>query len=226
MKNKLTIIILSAIYLVSLVIGYSVAGLRKANNNPSTNTHQDNWILVRVDDMTIDHPQLVSVWVMLVSYGPGPQIFFKPLYTSDSTSPEAIALGRLFSVSANRQISTKFYQALDQLNIQRSGLVILDNEGFNAIVTWLGGSPVSAQANASALIIPITSNLPILESPAYHEVCVNLRETVSVSLDRLHWQTVIPNHLMPYPGLDILAETVSKILNSPSPTHCEVLPAS
>jgi hypothetical protein len=226
MKKKYSLVILIAIYAVCLIAGFSFAGLRRAEAGTPTpdGNRQSNWILVRVDDMSIAHPQLVSVWGMFLSFTPGPQVFFKPIYTPDTTSAAALKLAGLFKVNGDRTISTNFIQELDHLNIQRSGMVIIDDTGFKSFTSWFTSTTLAAQTD---LLVPPTGWAPILkESPeiqAYQRICTSLRAADSPRSQGLDWRSMVPNHILPQPDLKSLAGLWEKIIASDIQAHCEVI---
>jgi hypothetical protein len=226
MKKKTTLVLFIAIYAVSLIAGFSFAGFRRAEAGTPTpdGARQTNWVLVRVDDMSLAKPQLVSIWGMFLSFTPGPQVFFKPIYSPDITSAPALKLAGLFNVNADRTISTDFIQELDRLNIQRAGMVIIDDTGFQSFTSWFNSTPVAAQAN---LLVPATGWSPILrESPeiqSYRRICASLQAPASPRSQGLAWRAMVPNHILPQPDLKSLTDLWEKIIASNIQAHCEVI---
>jgi hypothetical protein len=226
MKKKYSLLIFIAIYAASLIAGFGFSGFQRAEVGTPTpdGARQSNWVLVRVNDMSLASPQLVSIWGMFLSFTPGPQVFFKPIYTQDTTSAPALKLAGLFNVNADRTISSDFIQELDHLNIQRAGMVILDDTGFQSFTAWFNSTPAAVQTD---LLVPATGWAPILkESPeiqTYHRICTSLQAPNSARSQRLDWHAMVPNHILPQPDLKSLAGLWERILASNMPAHCEVM---
>jgi hypothetical protein len=225
MKKRLPILIFSVVYLVSLVAGFSFAGMRQeaAGNTLAAASLQDNWILVRVDDMTLEHPQLVSVWAMFLSFAPGPQIFFKPIYAADWKQTSYSSLSDSFTVSAERSISDNFIRELDRLNFHRSGLLILDDLGFQSFSAWINPSQVAGKLSP---FIPVTNQeqaqLVTPEVQSYQAICAALVQK-SPRTQALSWQSLYPNHVLPHPSLESLVSMWERIISANQETHCEVI---
>jgi hypothetical protein len=226
MKKKISSLIFIAIYLVSLMAGFTLAGIHKAQAaTPVVNgNRQANWIFVRVDDMTTDRPQLVSIWAMFMSVAPGPQVFFKPIYSADTTSASAQKLARSFSVNVDRTISNDFIQELDRLNIQRTGMVIIDNTGFQAFSSWFNSNAAASQPN---VFVPNTGK-PIAAKPgpevqSFQQICATIQSPGGPRSQSLAWHSLVPYHILPHPNIDKLVELWDKILSSSAPGHCEVI---
>ncbi|MDO8971377.1 MAG: hypothetical protein Q7U74_11860, partial [Saprospiraceae bacterium] len=79
MIKRHSAIILGVIFLVSWAAGFVFAGVNRGiTSTPSAEeSRQANWILIRVNDLTLENPQLVSVWGMFLTFSPGPHMFFK-----------------------------------------------------------------------------------------------------------------------------------------------------
>lgn len=225
MKKKLPILVFIVVYLVAMVAGFSFAGIRQASAETQRGVEilQDNWILIRVDDMTLEHPQLVSVWAMFLSFSPGPNIFFKPIYTSDLKQSAYSSLSDLFTVTADRAISDKFIQELDRLNFRRSGLVILDDLGFQSFTSWFNSS---LTASGTIPFVPNTGKGQTLamspEVQSYNAICSALVEK-SPRTQALAWQSLYPNHVLPHPSLESLGNMWQRIITVNEEARCEVI---
>lgn len=227
MKKRLTALIFCAIYLVSLTTGFVFAGVnRAAASTPSAaELRQANWILIRVNDMTLEKPQLVSVWAMFLTFSPGPHIFFKPIYSSDWVNAASSTLATKFSVSSiDRTLSSKFIAEIDRLNIRRTGLVILDDDGFQNFTSWFQPNNSDSKVDSSWLI-PTTGNTVSKNSEmlAYNQVCAALEMNEQLNPADIAWNKVVPNHILPHPNLESLAELWSQVMLSSTPAHCEVI---
>ncbi len=224
MTKKLTLPFFIAIYLLSLAGGFGFAGVRKANAiapAPSSN-RQSSWIMVRVDDMTIEQPKLVSVWAMFLTFSPEPQVFFKPLYSNETSTNKYPDLEKVFNVSADRTISADFIKELDRLITYPSGMVILDDIGFKSFSSWF--MPPAIVSNMRPFV-PQTGSSRVMggETNDYKQICQSLENTIRPSLSSLPWMNMFPNHILAYPSLQGLTSLWEKLILSNLKAHCEVI---
>lgn len=223
MKKRLPYILISAIYILSLGLGFGFAGLRQVNAKSfqEADPRQANWIVVRVDDMQVEQPQLVSIWGLFLTFSPGPQLYFKPFYSFDVISDPKSEFARLFSVTPDRELSISFLKSLDRLNIHRSGLVILDNEGFQKFSEWFSQPPDAAQ-----IFIPVveTAASGALEFKAYQKICTSLKSTNAVRSRELPLQSLSPLHLLSHPSLESFMNLWGRVVDSNITPHCDVFP--
>lgn len=223
MKKRLPYILISIIYIVSLGFGFGFAGLRRvaAKAPPVTDTRQANWIVVRVDDMSLEYPQLVSIWGLFFSFSPGPQVFFKPIYSFDQNIERKSDFARLYSVTPDRALSENFVQGLDRLNIRRSGLVILDNEGFRQFNAWFQQPVEVARPMGSP---PGQISAGSIEANSYQQICSTLESPDTARPHELPWQNLFPLHLISRPSLESLINLWARVVDSNITPHCEVMP--
>ena len=226
MTKKLTLPFFIAIYLISLAAGFGFAGIRQANAiTPATKTHEQiSWFLVRVDDMTIEQPRLISVWVMFLTYSPGPQVFFKPLFASDAATNKYPDLGEVFSVSADRTISSAFMKELNQLISHQSGMVILDDIGYKSFTSWFTQPVLSNDTRPFVPKTGIVNTQPFGgELENYGQICRTLENTSRPNLANLPLWKLFPNHLAAFPTLQSLTNLWGRLILSNMDTHCEVI---
>jgi hypothetical protein len=226
MTKKLTLTFFVAIYLTSLIAGLSFAGIRqaKAITQASSTPTQSSWIMLHVDDMTIEQPKIVSVWAMFLTFSPGPQVFFKPLYAFDASSNKYPHLGKVFTVSADRTISQDFIKELNRLIPHQSGMVIMDDIGYEAFTDWF---TTPAITHESQPFVPQTGFTRIDtfkgESWNYVQICKTLENTAHPSLTDLPWRKLLPNHLVAYPTFQSLTSLWKRLVLAEFDAHCEVI---
>jgi hypothetical protein len=222
MKNRTLYLIFCAIYVISFGFGYAFSGLRQANakSDLSFDPRQANWILVHVDDMTVEQPKLVSVWGLFITFTPGPQLYFKPFYSADLVYEKPPKIAQQFAVKEDRALAEGFLQAIDDLNIRRSGLAILDNEGFNQFTHWFQ-QPFELASPLVPLTGPVQAN--VREENAFQDICLTIKSPSLARPVELPWHTLYPIHLISQPSLDSLIDLWSRVVDSNIPPHCEVI---
>ncbi len=225
MTKKLTLPFFVAIYLLSLTAGFGFAGIRKANAvAPALSPNRQSiWIMVRVDDMTLEQPRLVSVWAMFLTFSSGPQVFFKPLYSNEARTNIYPDLQKVFNVSADRTVSSAFIKELDQIISNPSGMVILDDIGFKSFTSWFKPPSIVSEMRP---FVPQTGSGQIIagETNDYKQICLSLENTLRPSLANLPWKSMFPNHILAYPGLQSLTNLWERLVLSDQNAHCEVIP--
>jgi hypothetical protein len=225
MTKKLTVPFFVAVYLISLAAGFGFAGIRKANaiTPASTPNRQSAWIMVRVDDMTVEQPRLVSVWAMFLTFSPGPQVFFKPLYSNEASLNKYAKLEKAFSVAADRTISRDFIEELNRLVTYQSGMVLLDDIGFKSFTSWFTRPITTSEARP---FVPQTGSFQPIgeEAKDYSQICRSLEKPIRPDLDSLPWRNMFPNHILAYPTLQGLINVWERLIISDLDAHCEVIP--
>lgn len=227
MKNKLVLIIFVIVYLISLVAGFGFAEIRQANAiaPTTTPTKQSSWILVRLDNLTVEQPRLISVWAMFLTYSPGPQVFFKPLFSIDAKTNKYPELEKVFSVSTDRTVSYDFIQELNKLIPHQSGLLILDNTGYETFTNWFLSSSPALELQPSDLGTSLVYSKKLNgETEDYNRICFALSNENHPALANLPWWELLPDHLVAHPTLQNLANLWEKLIHSGFKTHCEVIP--
>jgi hypothetical protein len=224
MKKKLLLIALTGLYVFTMAAGFLFARTfgAKANSVPTTAPAQSNWVLIRVDDMAIETPHLVSVWLMLSSMTAEPQVYFKPIYSSDWTNAQNIALAQKFSVNPDRSFSARFLNELNRLDIPRSGLVILDNEGFKEF-SALFDTPTSLQVNPGERLALRHAVLDGSESQSYQNMCATLQSENRLTAAALRWKDLKSDHFLPHPTLTPFTNLWENLVFSEFTPHCRVL---
>lgn len=222
MKKRVFLILALGFYGFSVASGFIYASWQKAvaNSPEQPNTRQINWAVVRVNDMTEEKPELLSIWAILLTYSPKTQVFFKPIFSFESSDQIALNLAKRFEVLPDRNLSPTFLAELDLVLLPRSGLIIIDNKGFEEFSTWFISqqSEFFAQSNSSS-----QSDLPKNEVNFFRQICANLPLVNTRWLNGLPWQQLTPEHLLVHPGTDKLDEIWTQFIRSVEPVSCEII---
>ena len=148
---------------------------------------------------------------------------FKPLFASDAATNKYPGLGEVFSVSADRTISSAFMKELNQLISHQSGMVILDDIGYEFFTSWFT-QPVLSNTQP---FVPKTGILDTHsfgdEMENYGQICRTLENTSRPNLANLPLWKLFPNHLAAFPTLQSLTNLWGRLILSNMDTHCEVI---
>jgi hypothetical protein len=226
MKKRILLIIFTCIYAIAVAAGFLYAKVRSASAEPVSTPmpFQSNWVLVRIDDMTSETPHLVSVWVMLSSFSSAPQVFFKPIFSSESKNSPTSELARKFAVNQDRALNSQFLAELNKLNIQRSGLVILDDEGFRNFTAWFNPPASNRQISGVSPVLLHTTSFSNSEAQSYLRICAVLQAEKRGQPVILRWQDLPPNHFILHPNLDPFVNLWNRLLSSTTAANCTVIP--
>jgi len=124
----------------------------RANSDELPN-HQQNILVIQVDNLDASKPNLESVWLMLYIKNT-PKITWMPLYLASSDNN---SLGGKFQLSKNKTLGTKFESALRKKDIWWHGYIIADKESVNQLIALLQASPKTGKtttqnANVASLL--------------------------------------------------------------------------
>ena len=159
---------------------------------------------------------------MFLTYSPGPQVFFKPLFSIEDSTNRYPELKNVFKVSADRTISPAFMNELNRLIPHPSGMVFLDDLGSETFMSWFARPSTNNELQA---FVPRTGSAYTSkgETGKYYQICATLEQAARPNLASLTWKDLLPNHMTAYPALKKLTDLWGKIILSTYDTHCEVI---
>jgi hypothetical protein len=227
-NKKLLIITFLGIYLLGFAFGIIYAVNQSLTSQDAAPPiplapKRQIWVMVRLDQMTAVNPRLVSVWVLLASFIPAPQLNFKPIYSAEWKDAPNSALAKKFAVNSDRSLSEEFLKEIDQFDISRTGLVVMDNEGFSSFTGWFEALPVRQQTSAEHLLSwyfqPTHS-----EFQAYQHICKVLTADKPGSFTQPHWREQDPGHLILHPNPELFKTLWQQLFSSSALARCTVSP--
>ena len=146
-----------SIFLLGSSVGYGFgAGFKSLaphSSSPITPASQVNIILVRVNDRSLDHPQLISIWGLFISRTEFPSLIMKHIYPEQG-SDESSKIGQAFSLTAGKQPSANFTDALNSLELPSAQIMLVDDLLLPDWISALSGPSI---LETSALPAPGTN---------------------------------------------------------------------
>lgn len=121
-------------------LGNPSSAKARANSEELPN-HQQNILVVQVDNLDASKPNLESVWLMLYIKN-SPKITWMPLYLASSN---ANSISGQYQLSKNKTLSGKFETALRKQDIWWNGTIITDKQGIKNLVELLQSSPKTGE---------------------------------------------------------------------------------
>lgn len=188
-----------------------------------TQVPQQNYLLIHVNDMTADKPELISVWAVFVYQTTPPQFMFMPLYPSYDAAVQR-RLARKFSLNADLKPADRFISQVEKsYDMQTAGYILSDNLGVGYATQWLTGQGVT---NAS---VPAVSDnekhlMRLTGQTTYQQICALFSSgTANSFFSAIDWTLLLPTHFSTDLSFDTISLTTNQVTHAGSPVQCEVL---
>ena len=229
--KKPTLILILLLFAVCAAVGYIVASKSEIGGSGNTEVDaetaltstQQNFILVRVDDLTSSSPKLVEIWIVLTLYSDPPQIMFLPLYPKYDANVNS-TLSSAYSINSSGNLSDKLLDKIaDEYNITINGYIMVDSNGMDSIASWFGIQGVQASSSPASSDEEIHSIL--LNSQAFFQnVCLQLKTGGAANqFYSMQWSSLIPEHFQTDLSFEQLIGSWDKVIRSSAPQQCDVL---
>ena len=192
---------------------------------PSTTglIQQRNLLLIHVDSLENDDPQLVSMWGVFFYPAESSNITFKQLY------PSANEINKLdtsfkdqFRINDVGEMNTKTIRALNTYDIDWSGYILLDTRSMLHLTNWLQMDAIP-ESIAQAIQTPGTFIQIADEQQWFNQVCTQLENEDLANLQHLPWNEIIPAHMHTNLYFDDMVTFWDDLARSEYTPHCEVL---
>lgn len=223
MKKAGFLVVLVVVFGICGWLGFraTVSGLGKVDHTSAgaapTAPAQKNILIISVDSLRSDKPQLVSAWVLFaVSSEPSPSLVFLPVYHADGRYPQAMHLSNSFALTQNSEPADVFQkELLAYLNLARfDAYVSLDSQAVSVFARLFPGS----QPTPQPFEVLTQDHMLVLR-----DICAALEARTSGTAAELNWGEIVPEHFrteMSFP--DFTADWIL-FTRSNSIPHCEVL---
>ncbi len=133
------------IFLVGSGLGFGFGNEFKAlaahNARPVAPAGQMNFILVRINDRTLDKPELITVWGIFINRSQFPSMIMKQIYP-DVGSNESSEIGQSFSLTPDKQPAADFADALNRLDLPSAQVIVIDNDLLPDWISALAGPSI------------------------------------------------------------------------------------
>mgnify|MGYP000968908717 FL=1 len=236
--KKINIVIGIIIFGLFAFFGYKVASTLFAPDVDATNTEvptevvqtgsptqvpQQNYLLIHVTDMTVEKPELISVWAVFIYQTTPPQFMFVPLFPSYDAAVQR-RLDRKFSLTKDLQPSSWFLSQVEKsYDMQVSGYILSDNAGVGYAGQWLTGQ-VTANASVPAVSDNEKHLMRLTGQTAYQQVCALFStNTANNFFSAIDWTLLLPSHFSTDLTFDTISLTTNQVIRASSPVQCEVL---
>jgi hypothetical protein len=182
---------------------------------------QHNFMFVRVDDMRIEKPRLISVWyvsLFIVNNDPS-SLTLAQIYPPRVPSPKSVTLSRAFSISAEHDPVPAFWNSLTkQYGFNWEGYVMYDTDGANLLLQWLVGPNDFQGALDEAAKSPDNSRAMA------QQTCQSITDSSGRSIGQFDWGQVVPDHFRTSLRLETGLAYWDRMTKKGHPVTCEFLP--
>jgi hypothetical protein len=230
--RKLFLFIAAVVFIGCVYFGFKAASnlfaarSENQNNNittPQTNPVQSNYLIVLVNDLTADKPQLISLWGVFTYPSNPPRVVFLPLYPT-AISETNREISSAFDLSNTKKITGrsigKFEDAVD---LSFDGYFVTDNAGLlrfadyaNLETLEIFNAPAEASESIHSLEVSINS--------FFTSVCGFFKTGASNSFfSKIEWSQLLLDHFSTDLPFEEMMLMIDRINNSASLTTCEVL---
>lgn len=184
---------------------------------------QSNYIFLHVNDLSLDKPELVSVWVGFVNESSPSQLMLLPIFpTYNSEIHDRIT--QKFSLNTEHKVNQRFINLLQSnydLNI--NGYILTDDTGVSYSNQWITGieSPVTSIAATTD-----TEKHAILlsEQNSWQQFCQLVNAgTANSYFASINWGFLLPDHFSTNLDFESLTLLSDHIVHADDQVQCEVL---
>lgn len=184
---------------------------------------QQNFVFIHVDDLSMDKPQLISIWVGFINQSSPPQFMVLPLYPANNTEVhDRITKG--FSLDPDKnKLKPRFITQLESsYDIKINGYILSDDTGvsysnklISGVETPLASIPVVTDIDKKALILS--------EKKSWEQFCnlVNLG-TANSYFSTINWSVLLPDHFSTNLEFERLTLLTDLIVHATGKAQCEV----
>jgi hypothetical protein len=230
--KKPTLIFILLLFAACAVVGYLLASKTQLGS-PATSgaaddaallsSSQQNFLLVRVDDLSASDPQLIEAWMVLTLYSDPPQIMFVPIYPRYDSGQDS-TLTSAFTLDSQGNLAAKFIDKVASMfGVTINGTILTDAAGMNAIAGWFGIDGITAGT------LPASSNSEkhaiLLNSQTFFlKVCQQLKDGRAMQqYASIYWSQLAPLHFQTDMTFEVLTASWDRVNHSAPPQQCDVV---
>ena len=231
--KKPTLVFILLLFAACAVVGYLLASKTQLGSTGSTGTTDDaasilsssqqNFLLVRVDDLSASDPQLIEAWMVLTLYSDPPQIMFVPIYPRYDSGQDS-TLTTAFALDSQGNLSAKFSDKVTSMfGVTINGIILIDAAGMNAIAGWFGidgitAGTLPAQSESEKHAILLNSQTFFLK------VCQQLKDGRAMQqYASIYWSQLAPLHFQTDMSFEVLTASWDRVNHSAPPQQCDVV---
>jgi hypothetical protein len=215
--------IISAIFICTVGIGYWLGtNVVLSDNQPllaviDNNASAERVItLLEVSDLTMDTPELLSIWFIHLSPDDQPRLGFTPVSSISMPDDPNFKLLSQFSLDKNGNPSVEFLNSLRKLKVDSTGYVVVDQVSAAAFINWFTGKGLDEALALEAH--SMTEYGQVLRS-----MCNAFPGIAKKGISEFPWTKYGPDHIRLSLSFTQVIENTAFLTSSNSP-RCEMVP--
>ncbi len=230
--RKLFIIIASVVFLGCVFFGFNAASnlfAERAQNQsniietPQTSLVQSNYLLVLVNNLSAEKPQLISLWGVLNYPSIPPEVVFIPIFPSINVEFNR-EIDSVFDLSNTKKISARSIGKIEQVvDLSFNGYFVTDNKALLRFAAYANLEKLeifNSPAQSSESILAVQTNI----NSFFTALCQLCKTGASNSFfSQIEWSQLLPDHFSTDQSFEELMLMIDRINNSAVLTTCEVL---
>lgn len=223
MHKFLRVFVIIIIFFACLALGIYLAEFslpEKTGPEPTQIIESNNQVrllVLMVDELSSDNPELLSVWSVVLYYPEPKGIIFVPLSNPFTANYKNIQ--KAFDLTESYDPDPELLKDLQkQFRTRWEGSVVLDKAAMSILVQWLTNGNYS----------PGLQNMDIeqITEDNYfnniQQICAFMRSSPANSLENLNWSTLVPEHFRTNLPFDKVMATWQNLIGSSAPL-CDLI---
>lgn len=220
--RKLILLLSILAFLACLAAGIFIAqkSLESASNIRNTaeisrpaSPHQQNILLIHIDQLEKNQPKLISVWGLIL-YFPEPKIILQPVYPSP-IGPESFPLSA-FKITTDKTLNPRFIQQVSlQTQMAWDNYILMDHQALSFFAAELTSDEVFSPSD-------LTDGVIAVERIYLSRLCEQFVALEHTAFQKIHWDHIIPDHWRSNLPFDEAILNWEKLTSPQSPIKCEV----
>ncbi len=155
---------------------------------------QTNLVLLRVNDLSADQPQLVSIWIAFLGPADYPGLTVMMLYPNPDAPDQVQSLADAFSLGEDKLPVQTFWQELAAYKFTWDGYLLADSQAITAVSGWINNNQSQLQARPA----DSPEGYRIIqdeETSVFRNICSTLGSADDAAGPVPDWGSIIPLHM-------------------------------
>lgn len=227
--KKTFFILLIVGFLVFAFLGFKAA-LRINQQSPDFPTqtvtdqlagNQKNYLVVHVDDLASNKPQLITAWGSLIAFSTPLQVMFVPLYPN----PEENLTDRLtsdFSIQPTGRLEDRSVSSFEnEYDLQIDGYILIDTKGIALFQKWADLQQDEAAIRGES---GIDQDEIASEKKFLNALCQTFKKDGAKSyLNKIRWTELLPQHFSTNLSFETFTLALDLLKTSGKLQSCEII---
>jgi hypothetical protein len=231
--KKVVIPVIIIVFGVCAFFGYKAASKILSTRQPSDeqaiasvdkhSISQKNYVFIHVDDLTLEKPELISVWVGFVNESSPPQFMFLPVFPSYNAEINDRVI-KSFGLVANKKVNPRFIKQIQSsFDFNINGYILTDNTGVSDSNQWITG--VEAPVTSIAATTDDEKHTLLLSGQtSWQQFCQLVNSgTANSYFSAINWGLLLPDHFSTDLDFESITLLTDQIIHAASPVQCEVV---